>query len=150
MRSSRKVIIIALVIGISFFAYFQFVLVSQISMIITHNQPLKENEGESMYSIELEFNNPSLLVLTAGETEFFITLNERVIGKGRLDPFVLPPLDKISVSGTYLKDSNIKSQENTLVKINGFTKYNVFFTTIDVPFVFYPTPEQAREFIQQN
>ena len=150
MRSSRKVIIIALVIGISFFAYFQFVLVSQISMIITHNQPLKENEGESMYSIELEFNNPSLLVLTAGKTEFFITLNERVIGKGRLDPFVLPPLDKISVSGTYLKDSNIKSQENTLVKINGVTKYNVFFTTIDVPFVFYPTPEQAREFIQQD
>jgi len=150
MRSSRKVIIIALVIGISFFAYFQFVSISQISMIITHNQPLKENEGESMYSIELEFNNPSLLVLTAGETEFFITLNERVIGKGRLDPFVLPPLDKISVSGTYLKDSNIKSQENTVVKINGVTKYNVFFTTIDVPFVFYPTPEQAREFIQQN
>ena len=150
MRSSRKVIIIALVIGISFFAYFQFVLVSQISMIITHNQPLKENEGESMYSIELEFNNPSLLVLTAGKTEFFITLNERVIGKGRLDPFVLPPLDKISVSGTYLKDSNIKSQENTLVKINGVTKYNVFFTTIDVPFVFYPTSEQAREFIQQD
>ena len=150
MRSSRKVIIIALVIGISFFAYFQFVSISQISMIITHNQPLKENEGESMYSIELEFNNPSLLVLTAGETEFFITLNERVIGKGRLDPFVLPPLDKISVSGTYLKDSNIKSQENTLVKINGVTKYNVFFTTIDVPFVFYPTPEQAREFIQQD
>ena len=150
MRSSRKVIIIALVIGISFFAYFQFVSISQISMIITHNQPLKENEGESMYSIELEFNNPSLLVLTAGETEFFITLNERVIGKGRLDPFVLPPLDKISVSGTYLKDSNIKSQENTVVKINGVTKYNVFFTTIDVPFVFYPTPEQAREFIQQD
>jgi len=150
MRSSRKVIIIALVIGISFFAYFQFVSISQISMIITHNQPLKENEGESMYSIELEFNNPSLLVLTAGETEFFITLNERVIGKGRLDPFVLPPLDKISVSGTYLKDSNIKSQENTLVKINGVTKYNVFFTTIDVPFVFYPTSEQAREFIQQD
>ena len=145
---SRKVIIIALVIGISFFAYFQFVSISQISMIITHNQPLKENEGESMYSIELEFNNPSLLILTAGETEFFITLNERIIGKGRLDPFVLPPLDKISVSGTYLKDSNIKSQENTVVKINGVTKYNVFFTTIDVPFVFYPTPEQAREFIQ--
>jgi len=150
MRSSRKVIIIALVIGISFFAYFQFVSISQISMIITHNQPLKENEGESMYSIELEFNNPSLLVLTAGKTEFFITLNERVIGKGRLDPFVLPPLDKISVSGTYLKDSNIKSQENTVVKINGVTKYNVFFTTIDVPFVFYPTSEQAREFIQQD
>jgi|CXWL01.1.fsa_nt_gi hypothetical protein len=150
MRSSRKVIIIALVMGISFFAYSQYVSVSQIGMIITHNQPLEETKRESMYNIELELTNPSLLVLTTGETEFFITSNEKVIGKGRLEPFVLPPLGKSSVSGTYLKDSNMKSQENTLVKINGITKYNVFFTTIDVPFVFYPTPEQAREFIQQN
>ena len=103
-----------------------------------------------MYNIELEFNNPSLLVLTAGETKFFIISDEKVIGKGDLEPFVLPPLGKSSVSGTYLKDSNVDSQDNSIVKISGVTKYNVFFTSIDVPFVFYPTPEQAREFIHQN
>lgn len=150
MRSSRKVIIIVLVIGISLFVYSQYVSVLQIDMIITHNQLLEGNERGSMYNIELEFNNPSLLVLTAGETEFFITSNDKVIGKGRLEPFVLSPLDKSSVSGTYLKNSNADSQENTVVKISGVTKYDVFFTYIDVPFVFYPTPEQAREFIRQD
>ena len=29
-------------------------------------------------------------------------------------------------------------------------KYDIILTTIDVPFVFYPTDEQAREFIHQK
>ena len=60
--------------GISFFAYSQYVSVSQIGMIITHNQPIEETERKSMYNIELEFNNSSLLVLTGGETEFFYNI----------------------------------------------------------------------------
>jgi hypothetical protein len=146
---SRKVIIIVLVIGLSFFVYSQYVSISQISAIITRNQPA-ENGQESMHNIELEFNNPSLLVLTAGETKFLIISEEKIIGSGSLQSFVLPPLGKSSASGTYLKDSNIDSKDNSIVKISGVTKYNVFFTTIDVPFIFYPTQEQAREFIQQN
>jgi len=145
----RKVIIIVLVVSLSFFVYSQYVSISQISVIITRNQPV-ENGQESMHNIELEFNNPSLLVLTAGETKFLIISEEKIIGSGSLQSFVLPPLGKSSASGTYLKDSNIDSKDNSIVKISGITKYNVFFTTIDVPFVFYPTPEQAREFIQQN
>jgi len=146
---SKKIIIIVLVIALSIFLYSQYVSVSQINAIITRNQPV-ENGQESMHNIELEFNNPSLLVLTAGETKFLIISDEKIIGNGSLQPFVLPSLGKSSASGTYLKDSSIDSKDNAIVKISGVTKYNVFFTTIDVPFVFYPTPEQAREFIQQN
>jgi len=146
---SRKIIIIVLVIGLCIFGYSQYVLVSQINATITRNQPIENSQG-SMHNIELEFNNPSLLVLTAGETQFLIISEEKIIGSGSLQPFVLPPLGKSSASGTYLKDSNIDSKDNSIVKISGVTKYNVFFTTIDVPFVFYPTPEQARDFIQQN
>ena len=53
------------------------------------------------------------------------------------------------MSGTFLRDSNVDSQES-IVKISGVTKYNVIFASIDVPFVFYPTDEQAREFIHPN
>jgi len=146
---SKKIIIIVLVIALSIFLYSQYVSVSQISAIITRNQ-LEERGKESTHSIELVFNNPSLLVLTSGETKFLIISDEKIIGNGSLQPFVLPSLGKSSASGTYLKDSSIDSKDNAIVKISGVTKYNVFFTTIDVPFVFYPTPEQAREFIQQN
>jgi hypothetical protein len=144
-----KVIIIILVIGMSLFGYSQYASASQIGITITQSHLLEENEKGSMYDVELEFSNPSLLVLTAGKTEFFVIADDEVIGKGDLESFVLPALGSASVSGTFLRDSNVDSQEST-VKISGVTKYNVIFASIDVPFVFYPTEEQAREFIHPN
>ena len=149
MRSSAKGIIIIFVIGVGLFGYSQYASASQIGVTITQSHLLEKNEKGSMYSVELEFSNPSLLVLTAGETEFFVIVNDEIIGKGDLESFVLPALGSTSVSGTFLRDSNVDSQVST-VKISGVTKYNVIFTSIDVPFVFYPTEEQAREFIHPN
>ena len=149
MRSLAKGIIIIFVIGVSLFGYSQYASASQIGVTITQSHLLEKNENGSTYSVELEFSNPSLLVLTAGETEFFVIANDEIIGKGDLESFVLPVLGSTSVSGTFLRDSNVDSQVST-VKISGVTKYNVIFTSIDVPFVFYPTEEQAREFIHPN
>ncbi len=149
MRSSAKGIIIIFVIGVGLFGYSQYASASQIGVTITQSHLLEKNEKGSTYSVELEFSNPSLLVLTAGETEFFVIENEEMIGKGELEPFVLPALGSSSVSGTFLRDSDVDSEVSS-VKISGITKYNVIFTSIDVPFVFYPTEEQAREFIHPN
>lgn len=149
MRSSAKGIIIIFVIGVGLFGYSQYASASQIGVTITQSHLLEKNEKGSTYSVELEFSNPSLLVLTAGETEFFVIANDEMIGKGDLESFVLPALGSASVSGIFLRDSDVDSQVST-VKISGVTKYNVIFTSIDVPFVFYPTEEQAREFIHPN
>jgi hypothetical protein len=149
MRSSVKGIIIVFVIGMGLFGYSQYASASQIGVIITQSHLLEENEKGSTYDVELEFSNPSLLVLTAGETEFFVIADEEMIGKGELESFVLPALGSSSVSGTFLKDTNVDSEASS-VKISGVTKYNVIFTSVEVPFVFYPTEEQAREFIHPN
>lgn len=146
---SKKIIIIS-IIGIALFGYSQYLLASGISVITTQSHLIEENERGSTYDVELEFSNPSLLYVTAGKTEFFVIANEKMIGKGELESFVLPALGSNSVSGTYLRESNVDSQESVTVKISGVTKYNVIFTSIDVPFVFYPTDEQAREFISQK
>lgn len=150
MKSSTKGIIIIFVIGMCLFGYSQYASASQIGVTITQSHLLEKNEKGSTYDVELEFSNPSLLVLTAGKTEFFVIANDEIIGKGELDSFVLPALGSNSVSGTFVRDSNVDSQEVSIVKINGVTKYSVIFTSIDVPFVFYPTEEQAREFIHPN
>ena len=150
MSSKKKKIIIICVIGIALFGYSQYVLVSQIGVITTQSHLLEEKEGGSTYNVELEFNNPSLLFLTAGKTEFFVIANEKMIGKGELESFVLPALGKSATSGIYLRDTNVDSKEISTVKISGVTKYNVIFTSVDVPFVFYPTDEQASGFISQN
>ena len=150
MKSSKKWgLIVLFVLGMSIFGYLQYASASQIVVSISHSELLNENEKGSNYNIELQFKNPSLLILTAGNTEFFIIANNEMVGKGQLEPFTLQPLGSSYVKGTYYTNSNV-DEESQSVKISGVTKYDIFFTSIDVPFVYYPTEEQARQFIHQN
>jgi len=147
MKSSKKVgLIILFVLGMSIFGYSQYASASQIGVSVVQSELLHENEDSSNYNIELRFENPSLLIMTSGETEFFVISNDEIIGKGKLEPFTLNPLDSSYVKGTFHTDSN-DSAESQVVKITGITKYDLLITSIDVPFVYYPTEEQAREFI---
>ena len=148
MKSSKNGLIVLFVLGISIFGYSQYASVSQIEVNIIQSELLNDDKKGSNYNIELQFDNPSLLVLTAGKTEFFVINNNEMIGKGQLESFTLQPLDSINVKGIFHTDSN--NDEPKSVKITGITKYDILLTTIDIPFVFYPTEEQAREFIHQN
>ena len=148
MKSSKNGLIILFILGISIFGYSQYTSVSQIEVSIIQSELLNDDEKGSNYNIELQFDNPSLLVLTAGKTEFFVINNNEMIGKGQLESFTLQPLNSINVKGIFHTDSD--NDEVKSVKITGVTKYNILLTTIDIPFVFYPTEEQAREFIHQN
>ena len=150
MKSSKKAgLIVLFVLGMSIFGYSQYASASQIGVSITQSELVNENEKGSNYNIELQFENPSLLILTAGETEFFIIANDEIVGKGQLESFTLQPLDSSYVKGTFHTDSNVEGESQS-VKISGVIKYDVIFTSIDVPFVYYPTEDQAREFIHQN
>ncbi len=150
MKSSKKGgLIVLFVLGMSIFGYSQYASASQIEVSITQSELLNVNEQGSNYNIELQFENPSLLILTAGETEFFIIANNEMVGKGQLESFTLNTLDSSYVKGTFHTDSNA-DEESQSIKISGVTKYDLFFTSIDVPFVYYPTEEQAREFIHQT
>ncbi len=150
MKSSKKAgLIVLFVLGMSIFGYSQYASASQIGVSINQSELVNENEKGSNYNIELQFENPSLLILTAGETEFFIIANDEIVGKGQLESFTLQPLDSSYVKGTFHTDSNVEGESQS-VKISGVTKYDVIFTSIDVPFVYYPTEDQAREFIHQN
>lgn len=150
MNNSKKTIIIVFVIGMSIFGYSQYASASQIGVTITESDLIEKTDQGSSYNIELEFENPSLLILTAGETDFFVIADGKTIGDGKLAPFSLPALGSSLATGTFQTQPDTQSQETPIVKISGITKYDVFFSTIDVPFVFYPTEEQAREFIHQD
>jgi hypothetical protein len=149
MNSSKKAgIVVLFVLGMSIFGYSQYASASQIEVSISQSELLNKDDKGSNYNIELQFDNPSLLIMTAGETEFFVISNDEIIGKGQLESFTLQPLDSSYVKGTFHTDIN--SDESHSVKISGVTKYDLLITSIDVPFVYYPTEEQAREFIHQN
>ncbi|MSS86408.1 MAG: hypothetical protein EXS77_04580 [Nitrosopumilus sp.] len=140
----KKSIIILILLLLSIFGYSQFQLVSQISVSISENAI--NNEDDLNKKIELKFTNPSLLTLPAGETEFFVFYDDEIVGKGNLESFTLYPISSVYVEGTFTTNSN--SDESKSVKISGITKYDLLFTTIEVPFDYYPTKEQTRKFIE--
>ncbi len=150
METSKKIgIIILFALGMSIFGYSQYASASQIGVNIIQSEMFEQDEKGSEYNIELEFENPSLLLLTAGKTEFFLISNDEIVGKGDLESFILQPLNTSIVKGTFYTDSE-RSEKLNSVSISGIIKYDLAITTIDVPFVYYPTEEQAREFIYQN
>ncbi len=150
MELSKKAgIIVLFVLGVSIFGYSQYASALEIGISIAQSELIDKNEKSANYNIELQFENPSLLLLTAGETEFFIISNDEIIGKGQLESFMLQPLDNRNVKGTFHTDSSANNESKS-VSINGIIKYDLFVTSIDVPFVYYPTEDQAREFIHQN
>ena len=140
----KKSVIILFFLVIGFLGYSQIQSVSQISVNLSENAIINENDSE--YEIELEFTNPSLLTLPAGKSEFFVFYDNEIVGKGDLESFTLYPISSILVKGTFTTDTN--SDESKSVKISGIIKYDLLVTTIEIPFDYYPTKEQTRKFIQ--
>ena len=152
MKASKKAFLMILFLGIGIFGYYQYIAASNIGVIVTENKFLEKTDTASIYNLQLEFENPSLLILNAGETDFAITVEDRKIADGVLEPFVLSSMSKATVNGIYLKEdeSKIENDESSSVKISGITKYDVFFTSLEIPFVYFPSNDQAREFIHQD
>ena len=144
--SKKKSVIVLFLLLVSVLGYSQFESVSQISVSISENTIINEDKNNSNYEIELEFKNPSLLTLPAGETEFFVFYDDEIVGKGNLESFTLYPVSSSYVDGTFTTNTN--SDESKSVKISGITKYDLLITSLQVPFDYYPTKEQTRDFIQ--
>ena len=142
----KKSVIILFLLLLSVLGYSQYESISQISVSISENTIINEDKNNLNYKIELEFKNPSLLTLPAGETEFFVFYDDQMVGKGSLESFTLYPISSSYVDGIFTTDQN--SDESKSIKISGITKYDLLFTSIQVPFVYYPTEEQTRKFIQ--
>lgn len=143
----RAIIITVAIIGVILFGYTQYAMAHQINVVITDSELIQKTEQGSLYNLELEFKNPSLLLLNAGKTEFTIDADNNFLGGGELDPFILHALGKATTSGTFLKEQSANS-ENPQVKISGVTKYQLLFASLDVPFTYYPTTDQTRGFIE--
>ena len=145
MKSIKKKSgIILFLLLVSILGYSQYESVLQISVSVSENAII--NEDNSNYKIELEFTNPSLLTLPAGETEFFVFYDNEMVGKGNLESFTLYPINSIYVEGIFTIDSNL--DESKSIKISGIIKYDLSVTTIEIPFNYYPTEDQTRKFIQ--
>ncbi len=149
MSRAKKGLIVLLIIG-GLFGYSQYAAATQIGVVVTESELLEKNSIGSTYNLQLEFNNPSLLMLNAGKTDFIISVEDKKVAEGVLEPFVLPALSKVLVEGKYQTNHSPSDEKTSPVTISGVTKYDLFFTSLSVPFIYFPPEDQAREFIHKD
>ena len=154
MERRSKVIIIAVcvVAAVGIFTYSQYMSATHLSISILESKIIQRNDNNSLYNMTLQFQNPSLLPINVGQTDFVISINGENLGTGTLQALVIPPMGKISSQAPFTADNTIlhkydKSNNVPNVKLTGTSKYGISIISVNVPFTYYPTEQEAREFI---
>ncbi len=153
MKKNSKIIIILIIIGaIGVFGYSQYVSVTHLHVAIADSKIVKRTNDGTLYDMQLEFQNPSLLILNVGKTDFVISIEGQDLGSGILEPLTIPAIGKTDKKTPFLANNTILDKYNKndnipSVKLTGITKYDFLFATINIPFTYYPTQTEAREFI---
>lgn len=152
-RPSRRLIIITVIVGaVIAFGYFQYASALQLHVSIKDSKLVERTQDGSLYQLQLEIKNPSLMILNVGKTDFLISVDGQDLGTGILEPSIIPAMGKTIAEAPFLADNQVldkykKSDVTPPVKLSGITRYNLLFTSLDIPFTYYPTQKEAREFI---
>lgn len=152
-RPSRRLIIITVIVGaVIAFGYFQYASALQLHVSIKDSKLVERTQDGSLYQLQLEIKNPSLMILNIGKTDFLISVDGQDLGTGILEPSIIPAMGKTIAEAPFLADNQVldkykKSDVTPPVKLSGITRYNLLFTSLDIPFTYYPTQKEAREFI---
>ena len=152
-RRSKIIIIVCVIVAIGIFGYSQYLSATNLSISILESKIIQRGENNSLYNMTLQFQNPSLLPINIGQTDFVISINNENLGTGTLQPLVIPPMAKISSQTPFTADNTIlgkydKSNTVPSVKLTGTSKYGISIISVNVPFTYYPTEQEAREFIR--
>lgn len=153
MEKRTKIIMIsAIVAAVGVFGYIQYLSVSDIHISIVQSKVVQTTSEGTLYNLKIKFQNPSLLFLNVGQTNFAVSANGESLGTGVMQPSLIPAMGKVvsqtpflannAVLNKYKDTNNIPS-----LKMTGTSQYNVLFATVSIPFTYYPTQNQAREFI---
>jgi hypothetical protein len=153
MEKRTKIIVISIIVAaVGIFGYIQYLSVSDLHVSIIQSKVVDRNDTGTLYNLQLQFNNPSLLFLNVGKTNFVVSANGENLGSGILQPSVIPALGKTVAQTPFLADTTVLDKYNNTnsvpnLKLTGTSQYNVFFTTVSIPFTYYPTQDEARAFI---
>lgn len=152
MQKNSKIIMIIAIVAVGAFGYYQYVSVTHLHVAIVDSKIVERTNDGTLYNMQLEFKNPSLLILNVGKTDFVISVEGQDLGSGILEPSTIPAMGKTVEKTPFLADNAILDKYNKndnvpSVKLTGMTKYDFLFTSINIPFTYYPTQQEAREFI---
>lgn len=152
MERNSKIAVICIISAVAVFGVVQYISLSHLHVSIVQSKVMERTNQGTLYSLQLQFNNPSLLILNVGKTDFLVLANGENLGTGVLQPSTIPALGKTISQTPFLADNAVLDKYNTSdntpsLKLTGTSKYDLIFTSVNVPFTYYPTQQEAREFI---
>lgn len=151
-KSKIAIIVISIIAVLAIFGYLQYASATQLHVSMTSSKIIERTSEGTLYSINLEFENSSFMILNVGRTDFIISVEGENLGAGILEPTIIPANGKSIVETPFLADNTVldkyEQKENSpSLRLDGTIAYNLLFTTLKIPFTYYPTQEEAREFI---
>ena len=151
-KSKIAIIVISIIAVLAIFGYLQYASATQLHVSMKNSKIIERTGEGTLYSINLEFENSSFMILNVGRTDFIISVEGENLGAGILEPTIIPANGKIIVETPFLADNTVldkyEQKENSpSLRLDGTIAYNLLFTTLKIPFTYYPTQEEAREFI---
>jgi LEA14-like dessication related protein len=151
-RSKAVIITVCIIAALGIFAYSQYLSATHLSISILESKAIQRNDNNSLYYMTLQFRNPSLLPINVGKTDFVISINDENLGTGTLQPLVIPSMGEIASQAPFTADNAVldkynKSDVIPKIKLTGTSKYEIAIISVNVPFTYYPTEQEAREFI---
>jgi len=152
MKRNSKIALVCIIAAVAVFGVVQYISLSHLHVSIVQSKVMERTNQGTLYSLQLQFNNPSLLILNVGKTDFLVSANGENLGTGVLQPSTIPALGKTISQTPFLADNAVLDKYNTSdntpsLKLTGTSKYDLVFTSVNVPFTYYPTQQEAREFI---
>ena len=153
MKSKSKVsiIMISIIAVLAIFGYLQYASATQLHVSMKSSEMVERTNGGTLYRINLEFENPSFMILSIGKTDFVISSGGENLGAGILEPTIIPVKGKSIVETPFLADNTVldkyEKNKNSSLRLDGTITYNLLFAPLRIPFTYYPTQDEAREFI---
>jgi len=142
MQKNPKIIMIIAIVGaIGAFGYFQYISVTHLHVAIVDSKIVERTNDGTLYNMQLEFKNPSLMILNVGKTDFVISVEDQDLGSSILEPSTIPAMGKTVEKTPFLADNAIlniynKNDSTPSIKLTGTTKNDFFFASINIPFTY--------------
>ena len=152
MERRSKIAIVCIISAVAVFGFVQYISLSHLHVSIVQSKVMERTNQGTLYNLQLQFNNPSLIILNVGKTDFLVLANGENLGTGVLQPSTIPALGKTVSQTPFLADNAVLDKYNGTdntpsLKLTGTSKYDLIFTSVNVPFTYYPTQQEARDFI---
>jgi hypothetical protein len=152
MQKNSKIALLCIIAALGIFGFVQYQSASHLHVSIIQSKVIGKTDQGTLYNLQLQFNNPSLLVLNVGKTDFVVLANGENLGAGILQPSTIPAMGKTVSQTPFLANNAVlhKYDSNDNVpnlKLTGTSKYDLMFASVNIPFTYYPSQQEAREFI---